>query len=131
MEHFTSNAAQILLLASLAIIFLQSGFDKILDWKGNLSWLRGHFAKTPFKGMVPLLLGVVLFAEVLTGALCTIGCFELLYLGESTYAFCGASTAGLTLLLLLTGQRIAKDYEGAKTIVIHLIMTVFLLYLLN
>ena len=30
----------------LAILFLQSGFDKIVDRQGNLEWLKGHFAKS-------------------------------------------------------------------------------------
>ena len=29
-----------------AIIFIQSGMDKVLDLKGNVDWLKGHFAKT-------------------------------------------------------------------------------------
>ena len=33
--------------AMVAILFLQSGLDKALDWKGNLAWLTGHFAKSP------------------------------------------------------------------------------------
>ncbi|MCL6266646.1 DoxX family protein [Flagellimonas myxillae] len=131
MEHFTSHAAQILLLAGLTITFLQSGFDKILDWKGNLSWLTGHFSKTVFKGMVPLLLGIVLFAEMASGILCAIGLFEFFYIGESAYAFCGAVLASITLLFLLLGQRIAKDYEGAKTIVVYLILAIFLVYILQ
>nr|WP_299386138.1 DoxX family protein [Allomuricauda sp.] len=131
MEHFSTNAAQILLLAGLTITFLQSGFDKILDWKGNLEWLKGHFSKTVFKGVVPLLLGIVLLAEMASGILSAIGMFEFLYLGESAYAFCGAILSSITLLFLLLGQRIAKDYEGAKTIVVYLILAVFLVYLLQ
>ena len=40
----------------VAILFLQSGLDKVFDWKGNLDWLTGHFAKTFMGRMVPLLL---------------------------------------------------------------------------
>ena len=41
--------------AFLAILFLQSGIDKVVDRRGNLEWLKGHFAKSPLAGMVPLL----------------------------------------------------------------------------
>lgn len=130
MENFTSHAVQILLLVFLAITFLQSGIDKIMDWKGNLSWLTGHFSKTFFKGMVPFLLGIVLLAEMISGILSVVGVFQFVADGESTMAFCAALISAITLLLLLFGQRIAKDYEGAKTIVIYFIPTIFLLYLL-
>lgn len=130
MEHFTSNAAQVLILGFLVITFLQSGLDKILDWKGNLGWLTGHFSETLFKSMVPVLLGIVLFAEMASGVLSAVGLYELLYTGKSTFAFYGAVLSGATLLLLLFGQRLVKDYEGAKTIVVYLIPTIILLYLL-
>ncbi len=35
-----SHAAQLLVLAFLAITFLQSGYDKITDWKGNVSFFK-------------------------------------------------------------------------------------------
>lgn len=131
MEHFISSATETLLLIFLVIVFLQSGIDKIVDWKENLSWLTGHFLKTFLKGMVPLLLGVILLAEMASGILSAMGVYELLCLGKSTFAFYGAILSAITLLLLLFGQRIAKDYEGAKTIVIYLIPTLFLVFLLQ
>ncbi len=131
MEHFTSHATQILLLVFLAVTFLQSGIDKIMDWKGNLSWLTGHFSETFLKGIVPLMLGIVLLAEMVSGLLSVVGIFQFSTEGESDMAFCAAVLSATTLLLLLFGQRVAKDYEGAKTIVIYFIPTVFLLYLLQ
>ena len=46
-------SVQILTAAILAILFLQSGLDKIFDWKGNLSWLKSHFGSSPLKSVVP------------------------------------------------------------------------------
>ena len=43
------NAFALLLLAFLAITFLQSGLDKIMDWNGNVSWLKSHFSQTILK----------------------------------------------------------------------------------
>jgi len=40
-----------------AILFIQSGLDKVFDWKGNLEWLTGHFSKTFVAGMVPMGVG--------------------------------------------------------------------------
>ena len=36
----------------VAILFLQSGLDKVFDFKGNLEWLTGHFSKPFLRGMV-------------------------------------------------------------------------------
>ena len=131
MENLLSNATEILLLAFLTINFLQSGIDKVLDWKGNLEWLSGHFSKTPFKGSVPILLGIVLVMEIMSGVLSAVGIVQFLVEGESSIGFFGAMLAALTLLMLLLGQRVAKDYVGAQTIVVYLIPTVFLVYLMQ
>ncbi len=131
MENLISNATEILLLAFLTITFLQSGIDKMLDWKGNLDWLTGHFSKSFFKGIVPLLLGTVLVLEMLSGILSGAGAIQFVVDGESSIGFLGAVLAAITLLMLLLGQRVAKDYAGAQTIVVYLIPTVFLVYLMQ
>ena len=61
----------------LAILFLQSGIDKIVDRRGNLEWLKGHFAKSPLAGMVPLMVTVITLLELAAGALSAAGCVLL------------------------------------------------------
>ena len=129
--HFSENAVETVLTFFVLITFFQSGLDKIFDWKGNLSWLKGHFSKTMFHNIVPLLLGVVTLLEFVTGVLALMGLVHLLLHDQEIFIFYAALLGCLTLLLLLLGQRIAKDYEGAKTIVIYLIATSFLLFLVQ
>ncbi len=129
--HFIENATETILLLFIIIVFLQSGIDKIVDWKGNFSWLKEHFSKSPFKNSVPLLLGILTFMEMVTGLVSIIGLVHLLLYDNSSFAFLGALVASISLLMLLLGQRVAKDYEGAKTIVIYLVPTAFLLFLLQ
>ncbi|MGI9553098.1 MAG: DoxX family protein [Aurantibacter sp.] len=131
METTLSRAAEILLLLFLIITFCQSGIDKVLDWKGNLSWLKGHFKESLFKNTVPLLLGTILIVEVLAGLLSTIGLVQLLTDGSKTIALYGAITSCIALLMLLFGQRLAKDYVGAQTIVIYFVPAVILVFLLQ
>ena len=131
MEHLFSNAAEILLLLFLVITFVQSGLDKIIDWGGNLSWLKGHFAKSPIKNIVPFLLGIILVIENVAGILSAIGIYQLITLGESTMAFYGAILACIALIMLLFGQRMAKDYDGARTIAIYFVPAIFLVFLLQ
>ncbi|HLT50543.1 MAG TPA: hypothetical protein VKZ93_01225, partial [Arenibacter sp.] len=64
MDLISKHATELLLLLFLIITFIQSSMDKVLDWKGNLSWLKGHFSKTPFRNLVPILLGSVMVMEL-------------------------------------------------------------------
>src|SRR6266568_1917091 len=81
---------QILVSVFLAILFLQSGVDKIVDRRGNLEWLKGHFAKSPLAGVVPALLTAITILEVAAGCLSAIGCVVLIFSRDSTVAFYGA-----------------------------------------
>jgi len=123
-----TQIASLLVLAFLAITFLQSGYDKIKDWKGNVSWLTGHFANTILEKQVPLALGAILLLEIVSGVLCVSGIIQNLMQDVviKGLGFYGAVLSCITLLMLLLGQRIAKDYDGARTIVIYFIPAVIL-----
>ncbi|MCW1953471.1 MAG: DoxX family protein, partial [Flavobacteriia bacterium] len=127
MELFQYPLTETILLLFVFITFFQSGLDKISDWNGNLSWLKSHFAKSPLKNMVPLLLAIVLLMEIATAVCSVWGMYDLLANNERTVALCAASLSCVTLLMLLFGQRMAKDYDGARTIVIYLVPAVLLL----
>ncbi|MET0283496.1 MAG: DoxX family protein [Polyangiales bacterium] len=103
--------------ALLAILFLQSGIDKIVDRKGNVEWLTGHFSKSPLAGQVVPMLSVITLIEVSAGALSAIGVPVLLFTSNRLPAFLGALLAVLALLMLFFGQRVAKDYAGAAALV--------------
>src|SRR5206468_7774879 len=91
---------QILASAFLAILFLQSGIDKIVDRRGNLEWLKGHFAKSPLAGTVPALLTAITILELAAGVLSALGCVLLLLLRDSTVAFCGAIISAAAIIAL-------------------------------
>ena len=117
----------IITLLFFAITFIQSGYDKIMDWQGNIAWLKGHFAATPIKNMVPQSLALILVLEVIAGAFSVIGIIEIIVNEGHDFAFLAALLSCITLLFLLLGQRLAKDYDGARTIVIYFIPAVLLL----
>jgi hypothetical protein len=116
--------------AFLAILFLQSGIDKIIDHRGNLEWLQGHFAKSPLAGIVSALLTAITLLELAAGALSAIGCLVLIVSRETTLAFYGAVTSAVALIALFFGQRMAKDYAGAAVLVPYLLLTLVAIYLL-
>ena len=88
-------------------------------------------SETPFKNIVPLLLGSVLVTELVAGVLCLLGIVQFLMNKGTSLAYYGAIISCVALLMLLLGQRIAKDYEGAKTIAIYFIPAIFLVFLLQ
>jgi drug/metabolite transporter superfamily protein YnfA len=126
-----NNVASILILVFLAITFLQSSYDKLFYWKDNLAWLKAHFAKTPLKNQVPLALAHVLILELISTILCVVGAIELGLNSGRVFGYYGAVFSCITLLMLLIGQRLAKDYDGARTIVIYFIPAVMAVYWLN
>lgn len=131
MENLTKHITELLLLAFLAITFLQSGLDKILDWKGNVGWLKEHFSKTFMKNMVPLNVAIILITEMVGGILCLIGIYQLIANNDKTCGLYGAILSSIVLLMLLFGQRVAKDYDGARTIAIYFIPAIFAVFLLS
>lgn len=126
MEHL----AEIFILLMLAVAFIQSGIDKMFDWKGNMEFHSKHFENSPFKKMVATNLFIVLVFEIITGILSLIAAVMILLNGDIGLAKIAAILSALTFGMLFTGQRFAKDYAGAQTIVIYLIPVFILLWLL-
>src|SRR5437867_1458191 len=121
---------QILVAAFLAILFLQSGVDKVVDRRGNLEWLKGHFAKSPLAGVVPAQVTAITILELAAGALSGVGCLALVVLRDSTVAFYGAVISAVSIIALFFGQRIAKDYAGAAVLVPYFLLILVAIYLL-
>jgi uncharacterized membrane protein YphA (DoxX/SURF4 family) len=126
-----NNTASILVLVFFAVTFIQSAYDKVFSWQGNIDWLKGHFAQTILKNNVPLALFIILILELITGVLTLVGCVELLINGGKTFSFYGAVFSSITLIFLLLGQRLAKDYDGARTIAIYFIPSIIAVWWLS
>lgn len=126
-----SFATELLILLFLIVTFLQSGIDKAADWKGNVSFLSSHFKNSPLKNQVPLLLGIVLVTEIASSLLMIVGFFQLIFFEIKQYALIGIELAAITLIFLLIGQRLAKDYAGAMTLAVYFLLCVFGVFLLS
>ena len=118
--HFS----QLITALFLAILFLQSGLDKVFNFGDNLGWLTGHFSKTPFRGQVKAMLITITITEVAAGALALLGAGQIVLNGEKTFAMYGAQLAALNIAMLFFGQRIAKDYSGATSLVPYFIVCI-------
>lgn len=112
-----------------AILFIQSGLDKVFDWKGNLEWLTGHFSKTFLAGMVPMMLATVTAMEIVTGLLAATGMIYFFVSGSTYLIFLSAVIGAGSITALFFGQRLAKDYAGAAVLVPYFILMIILLLL--
>jgi hypothetical protein len=115
---------QVLCALLLAITFLQSGVDKVVDWKGNLGWLTGHFSKSLLRGVVKPLLLVLTLLELASGALSALGVVSLVFYDSARVAVWGATLSGVSFIALFFGQRMAKDYAGAAALVPYFLVCV-------
>lgn len=118
------DSAQFLAAAFLAILFLQSGVDKVADFGGNLSWLQGHFARSPLARFVRPMLVTVTLTELAAGFVCAGGAMQVAWTGDTGIALRGAQLAAANIVMLFFGQRLAKDYAGAATLVGYFVLSI-------
>jgi hypothetical protein len=112
-----------------AILFIQSGLDKVFDWKGNLEFLTAHFSKTFVAGTVPIMFATITVLEIATGAVAAGGFVKCLLTGDTTYIFAASVLGAGTLTALFFGQRIAKDYPGAAVLVPYFLLMLAMMFL--
>lgn len=102
-------------LLFFAILFLQSGLDKITDMTGNLKYVKSVFEKTFLSGMSTPMFYMLTVLETCTGVLCATGLF-FLFRGNSFVGQAGILAVIVCILFLFAGQRIARDYAGAASL---------------
>ena len=113
---------QILIAIFIAIAFIQSGIDKVLDRKGNLEFFKVHFANTFLKNVTPLLLIILTIFELAGGLTLVYGVYFAFVYRTTLWIFYGFVMLALTIILLFAGQRIVKDYLGAADLVPYFIL---------
>lgn len=115
----------------LAITFLQSAIDKLVDRAGNEAYFRSNFSKTPLARLTGPLLIVVTTLELGAGVLSALGFLQIILGGGRVLAFWGAALSAFTLCALLLGQRVAKEYVGAANLVPYFLVAMLGLYTLQ
>ena len=114
----------LLILSFFSIVFIQSGLDKVFDHKGNLSFLRDLLGKFFNQSLITLAFTSVTVLELFSGFLCLAGIFYILFNDSTFIGLIGLIIGSVALLVLLFGQRVSKNYEGAKTITIYFILSI-------
>lgn len=100
LEDITKNLPALIAALLVAILFIQSGLDKVFDWKGNLEWLKGHFAKTFVAGLVPIMLAKITVLEIATGVASAAGIVYFMLYGSTLVIFWAAALGALTVTAL-------------------------------
>ena len=115
----------------VAVLFIQSGLDKVFDWKGNVGWLTGHFSKTFLAPMVSMMLATITAMELVTGFLSAAGIIYFFATGSLAVIFWASAIGAASITALFFGQRVAKDYPGAAVLVPYFLLLLVLMYLTN
>jgi len=123
--------AQGLVGAFLAVLFLQSGLDKVFDWSGNKAYISGYLEKTPLRRLSGLLFLTITLLEVSAGVVSAAGVMSTFLLRETGLGLLGAFLASSSIVGLFLGQRLAKDYASAAGMVPYFLTTLVALVLLG
>ena len=115
----------------LAIVFLQSGLDKVFDFSGNVAYLTELFANAPVSVPVAPLLACLALCETAAGVLSGLGAGAIVFTGSTTLAYWGAILSGVSLLMVLFGQRLAKAYADAAVIAPYFLVSCLGIHLLG
>ena len=129
MKHILLSAP-VLCLVFLAVLFLQSGLDKVFNYKGNRDWIVSHFAKSPLKKVAGVMMLVITVLEVAAGGFSAIGIVSLVLKEDASLGLIGAQLSCLSVIGLFFGQRLAQDYEGASTLTTYFLISVASIFLL-
>lgn len=117
--------------AFFAILFIQSGSDKVINFRENMTYIVAHFSKTTLNGVAPMLFILLTISEVLAGLISGYGIIELIIHQSPLVARTGALFSMLSLLFVFFGQRIAKDYGGASGLTGYFLVSVLAVAILT
>ena len=113
---------QIFIAIFLFIAFFQSGLDKVIDRKGNLDFLKAHFSNSPLIKIIPIMLLILTFLEIIGSLMLGYGVYYAFVNRSTLWIFYGFVVIAITIIMLFAGQRIAKDYLGAADLVPYFIL---------
>ena len=131
MKFLSNHPTEILILLFLIITYVISAIEKITDWKGSVGYITDHFKNSPLKNSVSFLLAILLIIEIIASILMIIGVYQIYTSEIKEIALLGITLSAVSILFMLIGQRLAKDYPGAMSLGVYFIITICGVYLLN
>jgi uncharacterized membrane protein YphA (DoxX/SURF4 family) len=114
--------------AFFAILFLQSGIDKVADWKGNFEFHTKQFEHSPLKSFTLPMLVTITIMEISCGLMSALGVIFLLFKNDPEISFYADCLASIVFISLFFGLRLSKDYRGAAALVPYFILSLLAIY---
>ena len=120
----TDHIAVSLIICYLTLSFGYSILEKLMQWQRSKNYYEDHFKNTILKEHISSALVLVVLLESISVVLSLLGLFRLFTSNELNTSLWGLIAMAITLIVLMTGQRIAQDYSGAMNITVYFILTV-------
>ena len=112
------------------ITYVFSVYEKLVAWEETKTYYKQHFLNSilPQRMVKPSIVMVVIFEVVTLISLLT-GLYNLVVFDSLRILTFALQCSCVVLLVLLIGQRIAKDYAGSTSLSIYFLLNTFCLYL--
>lgn len=120
-----------LLLLFFIVTYFISITEKLADWKKTIQYYNNHFKESIIETHVNKLVVFVVILESIALLLLLLGFGILLFSNLLQIAVVGLTFSSFILLVLLLGQRLAKDYAGATSITVYFILNILAIYFLT
>ncbi len=118
MKELRNDFAVLLLRLVIGLLFLIAGINKLLDLDGFSMYIHSTFDDTILGGpMLSVFIAILPLAETFLGALLVLGLF-------TDFSCVGI---GLTLLVLLLGKLVVKDYDACAKIAVYAFLVALIL----
>tara|TARA_Y100001968_G_C19365333_1_gene722196 strand:+ start:805 stop:1227 length:423 start_codon:yes stop_codon:yes gene_type:complete len=120
------NIVYLFICSFFFILFAQSAIDKSRNEKENLDWLKSHFKSVINAEFVTILFYILTLLEYISAIVFFQSILNVIVWNEyfTSHPETPFLFSMLTFLCLFFGQRLAKDYEGAKTIAIYFLLNI-------
>ncbi len=122
--------AVLLISTFLVLTFVYSVIEKIAQWNTTTNYYTKHFKGSFLENKVVVSVIFVLVLELVSIGISLVGLYHLFKSSETLTLQWGLTAIAITLIVLMTGQRIAQDYSGAMNITVYFILTVMGIYML-
>lgn len=119
-----------LIICYLTLSFSYSILEKLIQWQSSKYYYTDHFKNTFLRHHISGALVFVIILEGISVVLSVLGFYRLIVSNELQTSLWGLIAMAITLIVLMTGQRIAQDYSGAMNITVYFILTVMCIYML-
>ena len=125
------HIAAFLIISYLTLSFGYSILEKMIQWQSSKNYYVAHFKNTFLKNHVSAAIVFVMILEFISVGLNMLGLYRLVFSHGSQTSLYGLVATAITLIVLMTGQRIAQDYSGAMNITVYFILTALGLFFLE